>query len=57
MAIAKANAIENLGEFISLSITKAKAKTNPQNFICNRFRADGVPGKEGKNAQKSKEIP
>ena len=42
MIIAKANPKENLGELVCLSITKAKAKTNPQNFICNRFRADGI---------------
>ena len=39
--ITNANAKENLGKFICLSITKAKAKTNPQNFICNRFCVDG----------------
>ena len=37
MIIAKANAKENLGEFICLSITKANAKTNLQIFICNHF--------------------
>ena len=50
MIIAKANAKENLGEFISLSITKANAKTNLQIFICNYFCADG------KNAMNSKII-
>ena len=41
MIITKANAKENLGGFIGLSITKEKAKTNLQIFICNCFRADG----------------
>ena len=41
MIIAKANAKENLGEFICLSITKANAKTNLQIFICNHFCVDG----------------
>ena len=41
MIITKANAKENLGDFICLSITKAKAKTNPQILISHRFRADG----------------
>ena len=40
MNIAKANAKENLGAFICLSIAKAKA-SSLQIFICNRFRADG----------------
>ena len=40
MIIAKANAKENLGEFICLSITKANAKTNLQ--ICNHFCVDGT---------------
>ena len=39
MIVTKANAKENLGEFVCLSI--ATAKTNLQIFICNRFRADG----------------
>ena len=49
MIITKANAKENLGEFMCLSITKAKATTNPQIYICNSFRADGIqePRKEG----------
>ena len=42
MIIAKANAKENLGEFICLSITKANAKTNLQIFICNYFCVDGI---------------
>ena len=29
------------GKFICFSITKAKATTNPQIFICNRFCVDG----------------
>ena len=37
MIVTKANAKESLGKFICLSITEAKAKTNPQIFICNRF--------------------
>ena len=41
MITTKANAKENLGEFICLSTTKAEAKENLQIFICNRFRADG----------------
>ena len=35
MIIAKANAKENLGDFICLFIRKANAKTNLQIFICN----------------------
>ena len=42
MIIAKANAKENLGEFICLSITKANAKTNLQIVICNHFGVDGT---------------
>ena len=42
MIITKANANENLGEFICLSITKANAKTNLQIFICNHFCVDGT---------------
>ena len=42
MIITKANAKENLEQFVCLSITKAKAKTNSQIFICHRFRADGT---------------
>ena len=42
MIIMKANAKEYLGKFMCLSITKAKAKTNPQIFICNRFCVDGI---------------
>ena len=42
MTITKANAKENLGELICLSIAKAKAKYNLQIFICNYFRADGT---------------
>ena len=42
MIIMKANAKENLGEFICLSITKANAKTNLQIFICNHFCVDGI---------------
>ena len=34
MIITKANAKENLGEFICHSITKAHAKTNLQIFMC-----------------------
>ena len=41
MIVAKANEGENLGEFVCLSITKGKAKTNPLVFICNDFCADG----------------
>ena len=38
----KANVKENLSEFVCLSITKAKAKTNPQIFMCNHdVGADG----------------
>ena len=36
----KANAKENLGEFVCLAITKAKARKNLQTLISNRFRAD-----------------
>ena len=32
---------KNPGKLICLSITKAKAKINPQIFICNRFCVDG----------------
>ena len=44
MLIMKASVKDNLGEFTVLSITKAeaKAKQNPQIFICDRFRADGI---------------
>ena len=42
MIITKANAKDNLGEFICFSITKANAKTNLQIFFCNCFRADGM---------------
>ena len=42
MIIAKANAKENLGEFMCLSITKANAKTNLQISICNNFCVDGT---------------
>ena len=41
MFIAKAHADENLGLFIFLSTTKAKARKSPQIFICNCFRVDG----------------
>ena len=41
MIITKANAKENLGEFICLAITKANAKTNLQIFICNHFCVGG----------------
>ena len=41
--ITKANAKENPGEFICLSTTmRAKAKSNLQIFMCNRFRTDGT---------------
>ena len=46
MIIMKANAKEIIGEIICLSITKARAKQNHPIFICNRFRADGIPGGE-----------
>ena len=44
MIITKANAKENPGELICLSITKAKKRKqkNPQIFICNHFLADGT---------------
>ena len=42
MIITKANVKENLAELICLSITKAKAKQNPQIFICNIFCEDGT---------------
>ena len=42
MIITKANAKQNLEEFIYLSITKANAKTNLQIFICNHFCVDGI---------------
>ena len=45
MFTTKANAKENLGECICLSITKAKAKQDRQIFICNRFLADGRFGR------------
>ena len=33
---------ENLGEFICMSTTKAKAGINPLIFTCNRLHADGI---------------
>ena len=42
MIVTKANAKENLGKLICLSIAKANAKTNLQIFICNHFCVDGT---------------
>ena len=41
MITTKANAKEDQGEFICLSVTKANAKRNLQIFICNHFCVDG----------------